>query len=95
MYMQEYDVSGGWYPASTWGNFNTAGVNWIRTGYNNNGGVIPYFWNKGYIRSVSQANVSKGCIMYWNTTSHVASIVTYCDGSTIKYSHHSSTSYLK
>jgi len=84
------DVSGGWYPASTWGAFGTAGINWIRTGYNNNGGVIPYFWNKGYIRSVSQANVSKGCIMYWNTTSHVA-IVTYCDGSTIKYSHHSSS----
>lgn len=84
----EIDKAGGWYQATTWGNASTAGVNWIRTGYNNNGGVIPYFKNKGFIRSIDSSDVSKGCLMYWNTSSHVA-IVTYCDGSTIKYSHHS------
>lgn len=31
--------------------------------------------------------VAAGCIMYWNNTSHVA-LVTYGDGSTIKYTQH-------
>lgn len=80
----------GWHPATIWGNTGTAGVNWMRTGYYQNGGVIPYFTNKGYITSISKSNVSKGCIMSWNASSHVA-IVTYCDGGIIKYSQHSST----
>ncbi len=62
----------------------TAGENWIRTGYNKNGGVIPYFTEKGYIYSVTDAVVQKGTLMYWTANSHVA-IVTYADGSTIKY----------
>lgn len=48
----------------------------------------PYFMDKGYISEVSSSAVSIGCIMYWNSKSHVA-LVTYYDGSTIKYSQHS------
>ncbi len=82
------DVSGKWYRATTYGNVGTAGENWIRTGYNKNGGVIPYFKEKGYIYSVTDAVVQKGTLMYWTANSHVA-IVTYADGSTIKYAQHS------
>lgn len=82
------DVAGEWYPASVWGDTNTCGRNWMRTGARNNGGVIPYFKGKGWLKTISADEVSKGAIMYWNSQSHVA-IVTYCDGSTIKYSDHS------
>lgn len=82
------DVSGKWYRSTTYGNPNTAGENWMRTGRNNNGGVIPYFMGKGYIHSVTDAVVQKGTLMYWTTKSHVA-IVTYADGSTIRYAEHS------
>lgn len=84
------DTAGEWYPAKTYGNVGTAGKNWIRTGHNNNGGIKPYFEGKGYISAVPVSSVSIGCIMYWNgaNDSHVA-IVTYYDGSTIKYSDHS------
>ncbi|MCM1186072.1 MAG: amidase domain-containing protein [Lachnoclostridium sp.] len=81
------DTAGEWYPAKTYGNAGTAGKNWIRTGYND-GGIKPYFLNKGYISEVPVSSVSIGCIMYWNDHSHVA-IVTYYDGDTIKYSDHS------
>jgi len=74
------DRAGNWYQGST---------NWIRTGYYNNGGVVPYLTGKGYFRSVpSSSAATEGSIMYYNTKSHVA-IVTLIDGSTIKYSHHS------
>lgn len=82
------DVSGKWYPATTYGDVHTAGENWIRTGKNNNGGVIPYFSEKGYIYSVTDIIVQKGALMYWTSRSHAA-IVTYADGSTIKYTQHS------
>lgn len=81
------DVSGKWYRATTYGDVYTAGINWIRTG-RNEGGVIPYFTEKGYIYSVTDAVVQKGTLMYWTTKSHVA-IVTYADGSTIRYAQHS------
>lgn len=82
------DTAGKWYPATTWGDTATAGDNWKRTGFYNNGGIKPYFLDKGYIVAVPVSSVSIGCIMYWNDCSHVA-IVTYYDGSTIKYSQHS------
>lgn len=83
------DTDGGWYPAKTWGDPRTAGINWIRTGHYD-GGIKTYFLDKGYIFEVPVSSVSIGCIMYWNgaNDSHVA-IVTYYDGSTIKYSQHS------
>lgn len=84
------DIEGDWYPASIWGNLNTGGTNWYRTGYYNNGGVVPYLTDKGYFSSVSESEVITGCIMSYNNTSHVA-FVTACDGYTIKYSHHSSS----
>lgn len=74
------DKSGNWYQGST---------NWIRTGYNKNGGVVPYLTDKGYFKSVSSSSsATLGSIMYYNKKSHVA-MVTLIDGSTIKYSHHS------
>lgn len=82
------DTAGKWYPASVWGDTGTAGENWMRTGHRDNGGVIPYFVDKGYLYSISEDKVEKGCIMSWNLKSHVA-IVTYFDGTTIKYSQHS------
>lgn len=82
------DTAGGWYPANTWGDVLAAGDNWRRTGFYNNGGIKPYFEGKGYISEVPVSSVSIGCIMYWNGHSHVA-MVTYYDGSTIKYSDHS------
>lgn len=79
------DTSGGyskgWYPGA---------LNWIRTGYNGTDGVVIYMTDKGYFASVSSsADATEGSIMYYNTKSHVA-LVTLIDGSTIKYSHHSS-----
>lgn len=80
------DKSGKWYRASTWGGW--PGDHWFRTGYNGNTGVVIYMTNKGYFYKVTNENVvSAGCIMYWNNTSHVA-LVTYGDGSTIKYTQH-------
>ena len=74
------DRSGNWYQGST---------NWIRTGYNNNGGVVPYLTSKGYFAAVSSSSsATLGSIMYYNNKSHVA-IVTLIDGSIIRYSHHS------
>lgn len=81
------DVTGEWYPASIWGNTNTCGKNWMRTGANN-GGIIPYFKEKGWLKTIGVEEVDRGAIMFWNNKSHVA-IVTYFDGSTIKYSQHS------
>lgn len=80
------DTSGGyskgWYPGS---------LNWIRTGYNGTDGVVLYLSNKGYFGSVSSTSkVTLGTIMFYTDKSHVA-IVTKIDGSTISYSHHSSS----
>lgn len=83
------DVAGKWYPASVWGNTNTCGINWMRTGAND-GGIIPYFKGKGWLKTITVSEVDRGAIMFWNNKSHVA-IVTYFDGSTIKFSQHSNT----
>jgi len=40
------DSAGNWYGSSTWGGWS--GTNWLRTGYYNNGGVVPYMTGKGY-----------------------------------------------
>lgn len=80
------DRSGKWYRATTWGGW--AGDHWFRTGYNGQTGVVIYMTNKGYFYKETNENVvAAGCIMYWNNTSHVA-LVTYGDGSTIKYTQH-------
>lgn len=79
--------AGKWYPSPSRGNY--AGENWMRTGYYNNGGVVPYMLNKGYFSR--QNNISKvysGSILYRTDTSHVA-LVTYGDGTTVKYTEHS------
>lgn len=74
------DIAGNWYQGS---------INWVRTGFYNIGGVVPYLTGKGYFRPVSSGSrATEGSIMYYNTKSHVA-IVTLNDGSTIRYSHHS------
>ena len=71
------------------GNWVEGGDDWIRTGYNNNGGVVPYMRDHGYYAAVSYAWQSTlASIMYWNTKSHVA-FVTRIDGYNILYSHHS------
>ena len=83
-----YDRPGRWHP-STDGTIATCGVNWMRTGYYQNGGVVPYMTEKNYFYYQPQKNlVQVGAIMYWNRTSHVA-LVTYSDGVTLKYSQHS------
>lgn len=83
------DKSGKWYGASSWGGW--AGDHWFRTGYNGKTGVVIYMTNKGYFnKQTNEAKVAAGSIMYWNNTSHVA-LVTYGDGSTIKYTQHGAT----
>jgi len=80
------DATGDWYRASTWGGW--AGDNWFRTGYYNNGGVVPYMTDKGYFyKQNDESKVYAGSIMYWNNKSHVA-LVTYGDTVTIKYTQH-------
>lgn len=80
------DKSGKWYQAATWGGW--PGDHWFRTGYNGNTGVVIYMSNKGYFAKESkESKIIAGSIMYWNKTSHVA-LVTYGDGSTIKYTQH-------
>lgn len=80
------DRSGNWYRASTWGGW--PGLHWFRTGHNGETGVVIYMTSKGYFYKVTNNNVvSAGCIMYWNNKSHVA-LVTYGDGSVIKYTQH-------
>lgn len=74
------DKSGGWYQDS---------LIWIRTGYGNKDGVVPYMVRKGYFASTSSSSkVTLGSIMYWNNKSHVA-LVSRIDGYSIYYSHHS------
>ena len=83
------DTANSWYPATTYGNNATCGTNWMRTGFNNNGGVVPYMANKGYF--ALQTDLSKvyaGCIMSLTSSSHVT-LVTYGDTVTIKYTQHS------
>lgn len=77
------DKDGKWYRAATWGGW--PGDNWFRTGYYNNGGVVPYMTDKGYFYLESnESKVFAGSIMYWNSESHVA-LVTYGDSVTIKF----------
>ena len=66
-----------------------AGDNWMRTGYYDNGGVKTYMTNKGYFQKTTKAKAKKGGFMFWNNTSHVALVVSN-DGTTVKYSQHSS-----
>ena len=74
--------SSGWYPGS---------LNWIRTGNNGQTGVVLYLQNKGYFSAASSSSsATEGSIMFWTDKSHVA-MVTLIDGSTIRYSHHSSS----
>lgn len=62
--------------------------NWIRTGYNNNGGVVPYMTNKGYFyKEPYRSRVCIASIIYWNNKSHVG-LITYSDTVTLKYSAH-------
>ncbi len=71
------------------GNWKPGGVDWIRTGCNNENGVVLYMRNHGYYAAVSYAWQSTlASIMFWNTKSHVA-FVTRIDGYNILYSHHS------
>ncbi len=82
------DDDNGWYP-STNGTTATCGINWMRTGYYNNGGVVPYMEDQGYFyEQTNERYVNAGSIMYWNNKSHVA-LVTYGDTETIKYTQHS------
>lgn len=82
------DYENDWHPSSN-GTFATCGINWMRTGYYNNGGVVPYMVSQGYFYEQTNENrVNAGSIMYWNTSSHVA-LVTYGDTVTIKYTQHS------
>ncbi|MEG1964940.1 MAG: amidase domain-containing protein [Oscillospiraceae bacterium] len=82
------DEDGDWYP-STNGTTATCGTNWMRTGYYNNGGVVPYMTDKGYFyEQTSESKVYAGSIMSWDAESHVA-LVTYGDTVTIKYTQHS------
>lgn len=83
------DKAGKWYGSTTWGGWS--GINWMRTGYNNNGGVVTYMTDKGYFyKQTDESKVFAGSIMYWKTTSHVA-LVTYGDGTAIKYTQHGAT----
>jgi hypothetical protein len=82
------DTTGKWYKASPPGSW--PGDNWFRTGYNGNGGVVPYMTGKGYFYlESSYTKVIAGSILYWTTTSHVA-LITYGDTVTIKYAQHGS-----
>lgn len=68
-----------WYPGS---------VNWIRTGYNKNGGVVPYMVNRGlFYREPNRSKVAAGAIASRNDKSHVY-LVTYGDTVTIKVTAH-------
>lgn len=78
--------SSGWYPGS---------LHWIRTGNNGKTGVVIYLQSKGYFSAASSSSdATAGSIMFWNQKSHVA-MVTLVDGTTIKYSHHSSSAKSK
>ena len=80
------DKTGKWYRAATWGGW--PGDNWFRTGYYNNGGVVPYMTGKGYFyKETTLSKIFAGSIMNWTATSHVA-FVTYGDTVTIKYAQH-------
>lgn len=84
-------INAGGIPEDRTGNWYQGSTNWIRTGYYNNGGVVPYMVNKGYFAAVSSSSkATLGSIMSWNTKSHVA-IVSRIDGYSIYYSHHSDT----
>lgn len=86
-----YCLNAGGIPKDKAGNWSPGLTNWIRTGYNQNGGVVPYMGNKKYFSAVSSSSkATLGSIMYWNTKSHVA-LVSRIDGYSIYYSHHSNT----
>ncbi|MEK3785443.1 amidase domain-containing protein [Paenibacillus sp. FSL K6-1230] len=87
------DKAGKWYPSPKAGSY--AGENWMRTGYYNNGGVVPYMVDKGYFyKQTKQNKVNAGSILSRTDTSHVA-LVTYGDGSVIKYTEHSNVKVKK
>lgn len=84
------DVSGDW---AHYSNGSTIGaykyVNWFRTGFNNNGGVVPYMVDKGYFYEDSRySKAFAGSIIYNTSKSHVG-LVTSGDGSNVYYADHS------
>lgn len=81
------DNDGNWYPSPKAGSY--AGTNWMRTGYNKNGGVVPYMTDKGYFASGSSSSATLGSILYWNNKSHVALVTSIDQNGNIKYSQHS------
>ncbi|MCR5321942.1 MAG: amidase domain-containing protein [Lachnospiraceae bacterium] len=82
------DVSGNWYPRPNGSAY--AGINWMRTGYNNNGGVIPYMTGKDYFSYVPTCGPAIGCILYWTNRSHVA-LISYIDDTGVAwYTEHGS-----
>ncbi len=83
-----YDKAGEWYP-STYKDIGYPGNNWMRTGFNNNGGVKTYLADtKKYFKKVTKKNVKPGGFLYWNDKSHVALVVSNSGGN-LKYSQHS------
>lgn len=81
------DKDGNWYPSPKAGSY--AGTNWMRTGYYNNGGVVPYMTDKGYFEQGSSSSATLGSIIYWNSKSHVALVTSIDQNGNIKYSQHS------
>jgi len=84
------DISGNW---AHWSNGSTLAalkyINWFRTGFNNNGGVVPYLVNKNYFyHESSLSKAFAGSIIYNTKRSHVG-LVTSGDGSNIYYADHS------
>ncbi|MBS5933955.1 MAG: amidase domain-containing protein [Clostridiales bacterium] len=86
------DEKGKWNPSPKAGSY--AGIYWMRTGYykdsdGNYSGVKTYMIDKGYFKAISStSSAKKGGFMFWNSTSHVALVVSNTSG-TIKYSQHS------
>lgn len=86
------DEDGDWFPSSN-GKTATCGINWMRTGFNNNGGVVPYMTGKGYFyHQPVESMVFAGSIVYQTNKSHVM-ITTYGDTAVIKYAQHSNVQY--
>lgn len=76
---------GGISSTSSW---KPGSANWIRTGYNGNGGVVPYMVDNGYFyREYNRSSVGAGAIVSWRSYSHVG-LITYGDSVTIKFSAH-------
>lgn len=91
------DKTNKWYGASTWGDLNTAGTWWYRTGYYKQSGsgkyegVTTYLTDRDYFYSTTKtSSVFAGSILFVTDASHVG-LITYGDGSKLYYADHSST----